>query len=60
MLKGSGQLNLESCIATLKKDADALFLQCGNKTNAKEVLEVVARSSRMHSENQLPKKRAWL
>ena len=39
------KLNLESCIGTLKKDTDALFLECDSKTNAKEVLEIVAKSN---------------
>lgn len=36
------KLNLESYIGTLKKNADALFLQCDGETNAEEVLEIVA------------------
>ena len=39
------KLNLESCIGTLKKDTDALFLECDSKTNAKEALEIVAKSN---------------
>ena len=29
----------------MKKDTDALFLECDSKTNAKEVLEIVAKSN---------------